>query len=99
MVDLIVPYDENLRNYVDARDYTKIARVVQNDTAIVYVDGTRIDEVMQDLGIVRSNIMPTVLTLLGRAELQASGILQVQEQPYLDLRGTDVLIRIYRYRN
>lgn len=38
------------------------------------------------------NGLPNVLGLLGRAELEASGIIQIQQQPYLDLKGQDVLI-------
>lgn len=36
--------------------------------------------------------LPIVLGLLGRAELEASGIIQMQQQPYLDLKGKGVLM-------
>ncbi|WMJ84602.1 S8 family peptidase [Oscillospiraceae bacterium LTW-04] len=36
--------------------------------------------------------LPNVLGLLGRSELEASGITQIQQQPYLDLKGQGVLI-------
>ncbi|QIB70769.1 S8 family peptidase [Aminipila butyrica] len=38
------------------------------------------------------NTVPTVLGLLDRASLEAAGIIQVQQQPYLNLYGENVLI-------
>ncbi len=38
------------------------------------------------------NSVPTVLGLLDRASLESAGIIQVQQQPYLNLNGTNVLI-------
>jgi len=38
------------------------------------------------------NSIPTVLGLLDRASLESAGIIQVQQQPYLSLKGSNVLI-------
>lgn len=38
------------------------------------------------------NSVPNVLGLTGRPALESSGILQVQQQPYLNLKGSNVLI-------
>lgn len=38
------------------------------------------------------NTVPNVLGLTGRPALESSGILQVQQQPYLNLKGSNVLI-------
>lgn len=49
-------------------------------------------QVLRDLGISQIFSIPILLTLVGRASLEAAGIIQVQVQPYLDLKGRDVLI-------
>lgn len=38
------------------------------------------------------NGIPIILGLLGRSELEASGIIQIQQQPYLDLKGRGVIM-------
>ena len=81
------------------KDYIQIGRILYGDFAIIHIKKDKIREVFVDLGFTDVLRVPIFLTLLGRASLEASGITQVQEQPFLDLMGRGVLIRFYRYRN
>ncbi|WP_230974951.1 S8 family peptidase [Aminipila luticellarii] len=49
-------------------------------------------EMMEYVGSDYINTVPTILGLLDRASLEAAGIIQVQQQPYLNLNGSNVLI-------
>ncbi len=62
-----------------------------NDTHIIcYSTLEGYQEITEYLGARQG--LPNVLGLLGRAELEASGIIQIQQQPYLDLKGQGVLL-------
>ena len=70
----------------------KIGKILYGDFAIVHIAKDWVDEVLNDLGLSKMFAIPTFLTLLSRANLEASGISQVQHQPYLDLKGRGVLV-------
>ncbi|MHC1724047.1 MAG: S8 family peptidase [Aminipila sp.] len=50
------------------------------------------NEIIQYMGADYINTVPKVMGLLDRASLESSGIIQVQQQPYLNLNGQGVLI-------
>lgn len=49
-------------------------------------------DIIQSMGADYINTVPKVMGLLDRASLESSGIIQVQQQPYLNLNGSNVLI-------
>jgi subtilisin family serine protease len=51
-----------------------------------------VGEVIIDLGLSKITDIPVYLTLLGKSNLEAAGIMKVQEQPYLNLTGEGVLV-------
>jgi len=81
------------------KDYIKIGKVLYGDFAIVHIQKDSISQVLMDLGLSKMAMVPTFLTLLGRPGVEAAGVAQIQNQPYLDLRGKGILVRIYRYGN
>ena len=68
-----------------------ISRSVESGAFVVYVNVNDVDRIINAFDYNR-NLFPLVLGLLGEAELEASGILQVQRHPYLNLRGNGVLL-------
>ncbi|QAT42105.1 S8 family peptidase [Aminipila luticellarii] len=59
---------------------------------ICYTTAEAYAEMIPYLGVDYINSVPKVLGLLDRESLEASGIIQVQQQPYLNLNGQGVLI-------
>ncbi|MCL2859374.1 MAG: hypothetical protein FWF46_02140 [Oscillospiraceae bacterium] len=94
VVELYSKYSATLRNIVEARDYIRIGKILYGEIAILYADSRRIDDLLQVIGAQHIEIFPIALGLLGRASLEASTITQVQEQPYLNLRGNGTLIGV-----
>lgn len=82
----------NLRRFVEERPFIHLGRINAGGHAIIYFDKNRINEVIREIGPNRINVFPSVLGLLGKESLDDTGITQVQNQPYLDLRGSGVLL-------
>lgn len=93
-VDLTFKVDEYLIDNITSNPYIKFSQPLSNRYVIGYVNKHDIDN-MRD--ILKSNFYISssiILGLLDRKALQASGITQVQEQPYLSLTGKGVLIGV-----
>jgi len=74
--------------------YIKLGKIVRGDCAVVYVDSRKANDLFRDIGTRSVELFPEALTLLGVASLEASNITEVQQHPYLDLRGSGTLIGI-----
>lgn len=93
-VNFIAQNSENFIEYIKDKPYIIPATFLTGGYLVAYVDRSFIDKIMVDLGSYFISSESFVCGLLGRQELEASGIIQVQEQPFLDLRGQGVLIGI-----
>ncbi|MDD2627995.1 MAG: hypothetical protein PHR25_04840 [Clostridia bacterium] len=60
--------------------------------AIIYVNKDEALNIVDEINPSRFHLYPPVLTLLGTQDLDDAGITPVQNQPYLDLDGTDVIL-------
>jgi len=94
VIQMYARYNANLENQLRDKPYARIGEVVRGNYAIIYIDSRRISELQEILGTAFVESFPNALGLLGRASLEASTITQVQQQPFLDLRGSGVLIGI-----
>jgi len=74
--------------------YIRLGKTIRGGFAVVYMDSRRIDDLITDISTTSVELFPEVMTLLGRSSLEASGVMQVQRQPNLDLRGRGTLIGI-----
>jgi subtilisin family serine protease len=93
-VALIFKDNQYTENFFLQRPYMVPVFLPSNRFIIGYVSRNRVQEVFDDLGVAAVGASTLVVGLLGREDLQSAGILQVQEQPFLSLRGNGVLIGI-----
>ena len=93
-VDFIAQNSEYFIEYIKDKPYIVPTTVLTGGYLVAYVDRSYIDRILLDLGSSFSSSESYVCGLLGRQELEASGIIQVQQQPFLDLRGRGVLVGI-----
>ena len=70
----------------------RIGTVLSGDYRVDYVERDEIEGIIADAGENILNMLPVAMGLLDQRSLEAAGIIQVQQQPYLDLRGRGVLI-------
>ncbi|MCL2342162.1 MAG: hypothetical protein FWC53_03865 [Firmicutes bacterium] len=94
VIELYGKYSTNLENAIRNRPYIRMGKITYGGYVILYADTRRFDDLLQLFGTATAEFLPIVLGLLGRASLEASTITQVQEQPFLNLRGRDTLIGI-----
>lgn len=92
IVDVMMRDEPAFRKYAQNKPYIKIGATFPNDLLLVYLP---YNELINLIAATQSNYLratPAPMGLLSRTGLIASGILQVQQRPYLDLRGRGVLI-------
>ena len=92
VIDIIVKNDTRFKAYVKERPFIKLGSVFGTDFAIAYLPEDKLSETITGLSESYLSIVPRIFGLLGRPALIASGILQVQQRPYLDLKGRGVLV-------
>ncbi len=92
-VDFAFNNSIRFRKYIESRPYIKAGTVFGSGGYVVaYSDREYMDEIFNDLGADFLTVYPQLLTPLGEAANTAAGIYQAQKQPYLGLRGKDVII-------
>jgi len=70
----------------------RIGKSLPSGFTIIYVGPFDIARVAADFANIVTDPYPMVFGLLGSADLDAAGILEVQQQPYLNLKGSGVLL-------
>ncbi|OGO87999.1 MAG: hypothetical protein A2Y15_03240 [Clostridiales bacterium GWF2_36_10] len=93
-VDFIVKYNDYFLNFLNERPYIRFTRLFNDQYIIGYINRAYVQQLIEDLGTGIVGATPLILGLLGRDSLEAAGIIQVQEQPFLDLRGSGILVGI-----
>ncbi len=87
-------YTNIFQNFLEKRPYIRLGRVLVNELAILYTNEKYMEQIFADLGSDFLNIYPEIYGLTGKEALESSGILQVQQQPYLNLTGKGTTIAI-----
>ena len=93
-VDLVNPYNEVVRRLIQGTPGLYVGRVLYGNYIVLHINEEDIETVAPTGVSSGFRLFPTVLGLLGREELTASGITQAQEDPALNLRGQGVLVGI-----
>ncbi|MDP4120931.1 MAG: peptidase, partial [Bacillota bacterium] len=90
-IDLIVEYNQAVETLLKQRPYIRLGKVV-HDYAILYILQEDLQKLLDEIGTNEIKLFPFVMGLLGAQDLEAAGITKVQNQPYLDLKGSGVII-------
>lgn len=93
-IDFIARRGEYFENFLAEHPEVVTTKTLAGRYVIAYVDKAYFQNIVDILGTSFVSSISIVLGLLDRASLEASGIIQVQEQPYLGLRGEGVLFGI-----
>ncbi len=93
-VDFIARRSEQLEATLRELPQIRMAETLYGRFVVGYITQNDIDLVVDSFGTGLVGAMPVVLGLMDRANLESAGIMQVQEQPYLDLTGRGTLVGI-----
>jgi hypothetical protein len=92
VVDLVVRRDFLLDlNALGVKEFYS-GRTLINSYEVIYLPESEVETFITNAAANRVHLVPILLGLLSKAEMDASGITKVQQQPYLDLRGSGVLL-------
>ncbi len=91
-MDFMVRRSEYLMEYFQNNPNIVLTQTLMGRYVIGYTDRKYSADVIKNLGSSYANSVPLVCGLLDTESLEAAGIYQVQQQPYLDLKGGGVLV-------
>ena len=91
-LDFILERSETMQNYIKDNPYIVLTQILQERYVIGYVNRNYFSSIVENLGGSYISTIPFVMGLLDIESLEGAGIYQVQQQPYLDLKGRGTLI-------
>jgi len=91
-IALVLSNDDYTSNYINNHPYIRTGTVLSGDQTVCYISDDKYEELFEDMGPYIISMIPTVMGPLDRVNLEASGIIQTHEQPYLNLTGKGVLL-------
>jgi len=94
VIELYAKDYPSLESRLKGIPYVRMGKRVRGDYGVLFADSRRIGDLITIVGTFIVELFPHALGLLGRTSLLASGITQVQQIPFLDLRGHGTLIGI-----
>lgn len=83
-------YINEIQNY----PFVRATQILSDYFIIGYIDNSDVEKLTDILGTNIYSSLPYAMGLLDRSALESAGIVQVQEQPFLELTGRDVLVGI-----
>ena len=93
-IDFVVRANEYYINEIQNYPFIRVIQLLADYYILGYVDNNDIERLADVLGTNFYSSLPYVVGLLDRSALESSGIIQVQEQAFLELTGRGVLIGI-----
>lgn len=91
-LDFLARRSEYLLEYFRDNSDVVLTQTLMDRYVVAYIDRKNNDKLVSNLGSSYANAVPLICGLLETSSLEAAGIFQVQQQPYLDLRGKGVLL-------
>lgn len=92
--DFIVRANEYYINEIQSYPFIKVTQILSDYFILGYVENSDIEKLGDVLGTNFYSSLPYVVGLQDRSALESSGIIQIQEQAFLELTGNGVLVGI-----
>ncbi|MHB1154642.1 MAG: S8 family peptidase [Eubacteriales bacterium] len=93
-VDFVIRVSQNFQQYIDKYPNVVFTQALTGGFVIAYANINNFEAIIRDVETSFLSSISTVLGTLDRPSLEAAGITQVQQQPFLDLTGRGVIIGI-----
>ncbi len=92
-IEIILPYNDFTKSWLGRNPNVRVGKDAGR-FVIGYINQDYLETLVREINSSKVNLLPYVMALLGRIDLEASGIIAVQNQPYLNLKGQGVLVGI-----
>ncbi len=93
-VTMFAQYNNETKNIIEKYNFIKICKVLTGDFVILYIERKMLDLITDEEMSKIAMQQPFNLGLMDKSALEATGVLAIQNQPFLNLRGSGVLIGI-----
>ena len=92
--DFVVRANEYYINEIQSYPFIKFTQILSDYFILGYVENSDIEKLGDVLGTNFYSSLPYVVGLQDRSALESAGIIQIQEQAFLELTGNGVLVGI-----
>ena len=92
--DFVIRANEYYINEIQNYPFVRVTQILSDYFILGYVNNSNIEKLADVLGTNFYSSLPYAMGLLDRSALESSGIIQVQEQSFLELTGRGVLVGI-----
>ena len=93
-VSMFAQYNNETKRILEEYDFVKMCKVLTGDFVILYIERDKVNLITQEEMDRMALQQPFSLGLMDKSALEATGVLSIQNQPFLNLRGSGVLIGI-----
>ena len=93
-ISMVAQYSNDIKEVIKKYDFIKLCKVLTGDFVVLYIEKDKLNLITEEEMSKIALRQPFNLGLMDKAALEATGVLAVQNQPFLNLRGNGVLIGI-----
>lgn len=93
-ITMVTQYNNEIKNITEKYPFIKICKILTGDFVILYIKRDMFNLITQEEISKMALRQPFNLGLMDKSALEATGVLAIQNQPFLNLKGNGVLIGI-----
>ncbi len=93
-ITMLAQYNNETKNVLEKYDFIDICKVLTGDFVVLYIKRDMLRFITEEEISKMALQQPFNLGLMDKSALEATGVLAIQNQPFLNLRGNGVLIGI-----
>lgn len=93
-ITMFAQYNKITKEIIEKYDFINFCRVLTGEFVILYIEKNKFNLITNEEASKIALQPPTVLGLMDISALESTGVLSVQNQPFLKLRGRGVLVAI-----
>lgn len=93
-IPMFAQYNAETRKIIEKYDFVSICKILTGDFAVLYIEKDKLNLITEEERDKIELQQPYNLGLMDKSALEATGVLAIQNQPFLNLKGSGVLIGI-----
>lgn len=91
-ISLFTEYTKDVQDLIEKYDFIKVCKILTGNFIALYIPKDKINSIDNDENFKLILQPPFSLGLMDKSALEATGVLAIQNQPFLNLKGSGVLV-------
>lgn len=91
-ISIFAQYTKDVENLIKKYDFIKVCKILTGDFITLYIPKDKADAINEEDVFKALLQQPFNLGLMDKSALEATGVLAIQNQPFLNLKGNGVLV-------